>query len=107
MKRRIISLVMVAMFIIILAVTLTGCDDVPQEFNDPQVLSPGISNFENIKGEDILFFDRNTQIVYYLFSTAQYPNTHGAMGYGYMAPYISENGNYCRYIDGKIVEIQK
>ena len=106
MKKRIISLVM-ALLIISLAVILTGCDDVPQEFNDPQVLSPGISNFENIKGEDILFFDRNTQIVYYLFSTVQYPNTHCAMGYGYMAPYISENGNYCRYIDGKIVEIQK
>lgn len=106
MKKRIISLVM-AMFIIILAVTLTGCDDEPQEFNDPQVLSPGISNFENIKGEDILFFDRNTQIVYYLFSTAQYPNTHGAMGYGFMSPYISENGNYCRYIDSKIIEIKK
>ena len=106
MKKRIISLVM-ALLIISLAVILTGCDDVPQEFNDPQILSPGISNFENIKGEDILFFDRNTQIVYYLFSTVQYPNTHGAMGYGYMTPYISENGNYCRYIDGKIVEIQK
>ena len=106
MKKRIVLLLM-SMFIIILAVTLTGCDDVPQEFNDPQVLSPGISNFENIKGEDILFFDRNTKIVYYLFSTTQYPHTHGAMGYGFMSPYISENGNYCRYIDGKIVEIQK
>ena len=105
--KRIISLLM-SMFIIILAVTLTGCDDDnPQEFNKPQSISSGISNFENIKGEDILFFDRNTKIVYYLFSTTQYPHTHEAMGYGFMSPYISENGNYCRYIDGKIVEIQK
>lgn len=26
-------------------------------------------------------------------------------GYGYLAPYISENGNYCRYVDDEIVEI--
>lgn len=24
----------------------------------------------------------------------------------YFAPYISENGKYCRYIDGNIVEIE-
>ena len=26
-------------------------------------------------------------------------------GYGYMAPYISENGKYCKYINDEIVEI--
>ena len=104
--KRIILLIM-ALIIIILAVTLTGCDTVPQKFNEPQSISSGISNFENIKGEDILFYDRNTKIVYYLFSADREPYTQSATGYGYLSPYISENGNYCRYIDGKIVEIQK
>ena len=104
MKKRIISLVM-AMFIIILSVTLTACNNKVAMANEPEVAASDISNFKNIEGEDILFYDRDTKIVYYIFSTSKCKGYDG-YGYGYMAPYISENGNYCRYIDGKIVEIQ-
>ena len=100
MKRR-ISLV-IAMIIIILTVTLTACDN---KVNTPETTLSSVSNFKNIEGEDLLFYDRDTKIVYYLFSTYEYSGNQG-YGYGYLAPYISENGNYCRYIDGKIVEIQ-
>ena len=105
-KRRFISLVM-AMFIIILAVTLTACGDAPHELRSPESISSSISNLEVIDGEDILFYDKNTKVVYYLFSTDLARTSTNARGFGFMSPYISENGNYCRYIDGKIVEIQK
>jgi hypothetical protein len=40
--------------------------------------------------------------MYYLISTSI---TGLEEGYGYMAPYISENGKYCKYIGDEIVEI--
>ena len=46
-----------------------------------------------------------TKVVYYKFfdfpsySAGDYEKT------GYMSPYISENGKFCRFIDGQIVEI--
>ncbi len=98
MKRRIISLVM-ALLIISLAVVLTACSATT---NKADFTSGDISNFKNVEGEDFLVYDRDTKVVYYLFSTCS-----GYNGYGYLAPYIGENGNFCRYINGKIVEIQK
>ena len=102
MKKRIISLVMV-IIIIIIAVTLTACNEIP-EANTTEYTISDISNFKAIEGEDTLFYDISTKIVYYLFST-KYTSGHNGYGYGYMSPYISENGNFCRYVDGKIVEI--
>ena len=49
----------------------------------------------------VLYYDENTKIVYYVNS-----DTKGYAGYGFMSPYISANGCFCRYIDGEIVEIQ-
>lgn len=59
--------------------------------------------FTRIAGYDLLVYDNETQIVYYLFSIT--PGNQ--LGFGYMSPYISENGNFCRYSDGQIVEIVK
>lgn len=42
--------------------------------------------------EDELIYDTNTNIIYI---RSKYATT----------PYLSENGNYCRYLDGEIVEI--
>ena len=39
-----------------------------------------------------------------MFSTSECKGYDG-YGYSYFAPYISENGKFCRYINGKIVEI--
>lgn len=103
MKKRIISLVM-AMFIIVLAVTLTACGSRNPESNTTEYTLSDISSFKNIEGKDTLFYDKDTRVVYYLFSTHE-SYDRGGFGYGYMAPYISENGYFCKYIDGKIVEI--
>ena len=34
-------------------------------------------------------------------------NAYNGYSYTYFAPYISENGKFCRYINGKIVEISE
>ena len=50
--------------------------------------------------ESNLAFDADTKVIYYNFDS--YKDKQG-----YMAPYISENGKYCRYNGalGRIVEI--
>ena len=48
--------------------------------------------------------DTDTRVVYYMFSTYETAGYSG-YGYSYFAPYISENGRFCRYIKGEIVEI--
>lgn len=42
--------------------------------------------------------DEHTKIMYIQYRV-------GDMGY--MSPYYSENGNLCRYVDGKIIEIEE
>lgn len=63
---------------------LTGCGDDPGSI----IYNP----FSDIKGHNMLSYDKETLIVYY--------NTSDQL-----APYYSENGKLCRYIDGEIVEI--
>ena len=46
----------------------------------------------------------DTRVVYYMFSTSSEAGYAG-YGYAYFAPYISENGNFCRYLNDEIVEI--
>lgn len=53
-----------------------------------------------------LVFDEDTKVVYYQYlqySTGFYSTKTPVVGY--MSPYISENGKFCRFIDNKIVEI--
>ena len=59
MKKRIISLVM-AMFIIVLAVTLTACGSRNPESNTTEYTLSDISSFKNIEGKDTLFYDKDT-----------------------------------------------
>lgn len=45
-----------------------------------------------------LVYDTETKVIYY------YPaECHVIIGC--MSPYISENGKYCRFVDGKFVEV--
>ena len=41
-----------------------------------------------------LIYDENTKVIYYWLHN------------GYMAPYYNENGQLCRYVDGKIIPIK-
>ena len=50
---------------------------------------------------DHLVYDDETKIVYYYFTISYKRSTAG-----YMSPYIGKNGKFCRYVDGKIVEVE-
>lgn len=101
MKRRIVLLVLATLM---LTFTFCSCgEDRAANPNSNHLTGGKISGFENIPGEELLFFNTKTKVIYFFYSSYEL----GGYGYGYMSPYISENGNYCRYIDDKIVEIQK
>lgn len=103
MKKRIILLILCA---ILFVGTLSACGEKDNTVNSVSTntyVPDSIPGFENISKEDLLFYNTQTKVVYYIF----FNNNMGYKGYGFMSPYISENGNFCRYVDGKIVEIQK
>jgi len=79
-----------------LAIMLCGCGS----YNDYDTERDISDRFVNIPEERFLFYDINTKIIYYFMNG--YLENDGC----YSMPYISENGNYCRYIDGKIVEVE-
>lgn len=49
-----------------------------------------------------LSYDKSTKIVYWYFEDGG-----GRMSTGFMSPYISKDGRYCRYEKEKIVPIEK
>lgn len=49
-----------------------------------------------------LSYDKSTKIVYWYFE-----NGGGRMSTGFMSPYISKDGRYCRYEKVKIIPIEK
>lgn len=66
----------------------TSCDDIPLK----------------------LVYDATTKVVYFKFSEillvskSKHHEEYDTKA-GYMSPYISENGKYCRFIDNQIIEI--
>lgn len=96
-KRTLILLVVVAL----LACSLTACKT---SANSVDEAATDMANFKAIDGKDYLVYNLDTRVVYYMFSTAQAAGQAG-YGYAYFAPYISENGKFCRYINEQIVEI--
>ena len=51
-----------------------------------------------------LVFDHQTKVIYYMLQEKVGTGCYASFT-GHMAPYISENGKFCRFIDNKIVEI--
>lgn len=99
MKKRTILMIVCA---ILMSSALTACDiDNSKYYTEPvNEAALEMSNFKTVDGKDYLVYDDDTRVVYYMIRTYR-----GYTGYGYLAPYISENGNYCRYVDDEIVEI--
>ena len=97
MKRTIFLLVA-----LIMVLTLAGCGGTVSNSADESALE--MAGFKQIDGEESLVYSVETRCVYYMFSTRKVNGRQG-YGYGYMAPYISENGKYCKYINDEIVEI--
>jgi hypothetical protein len=62
------------------------------------------SDFVPIEDEPALAYSSETGIVYYFFGT--YEPLRENLGWTvYMTPYISEHGYFCRYVNGRIVEL--
>ena len=99
MKRTLILLIAV----VLLVCSLTACGT---ESNEPDESAANFSNFKVIEENDYLSYNLDTRVVYYMFSTSETLGYNG-YGYTYFAPYISENGNFCKYINDEIVEITK
>ena len=103
-KRTIILLVVMLIFAMCF---LTGCGIFTEgtEAVYEEVVATNMSNFRTIEGKEYLVYSLDTSVIYYMFSTNEvFPGPYG-FGYSYFAPYISENGNFCRYINNEIVEI--
>lgn len=76
----------------------SGCDGTVTGSKDYDIHS----ELRSINGYDDLYYYDLTKIVYVIFNECA-----GYSGYGYMAPYYSENGRLCKYEDGKIIEIEE
>ena len=101
MKKRTIILLVV---MVLLVSTLTACETAEDVNESVSETAAEMSNFKMIDGKDCLAYSLDTRIVYYMF-TISVESGYGGYGYAYFAPYISENGNFCRYINDEIVEI--
>lgn len=84
---------------ILMCFNLTGCTSTDSGSRDYDVHSHLIS----IEGENDLYYYSATHIVYIVFNECA-----GYSGYGYMAPYYSENGKLCIYDvkAKKIIELE-
>ena len=84
---------------ILMCFNLTGCASTSSGFRDYDIHSHLIS----IEGEDDLYYYSTTHVVYIVFNECA-----GYSGYGYMAPYYSENGKLCIYDvkAKKIIELE-
>ena len=85
---------------ILMCFSLTGCTSTSSGSKDYDVHSHLIS----VEGENDLYYYSTTHIVYVVFNE----KGAGYSGYGYMAPYYSENGNLCIYdVEAKkIIELE-
>lgn len=93
MKKKIILLLMCITMIL----GLTACGDSDSSTSS----SSANTRMYEITGQEDLCYDINTKIVYYYFRDKPL----GYAGYGFMSPYISENGNFCKYnVESQTIE---
>ena len=73
---------------ILMCFSLTGCTSTSSGSKNYDIHS----HFIAIEGENDLYYYSSTHVVYIVFSEGARNS-----GYGYMAPYYSENGKLCVY----------
>ncbi len=85
--------VLIGCMAVIMGCMLAGCGS--RAYNDENGVSKSINLIEI---NDILNYDADTKIVYYCYRD----------GYeGYMSPYLSKDGRYCKYENGKVVPLER
>lgn len=90
--------ILMLVLILLLVLTLSGCS---LGLSSPSLTAKNnrLTKIENT----ILSYDTETKIIYYFFDS-----TSGNLSYGYMSPFLSENGKPCKYdiANKKFVEIK-
>lgn len=92
MKKKVIALVLAC-------VMLTGCEEVEVS------TSPSLSSVDMEYSTFDLIQDEKTCIVYIDNVVRTYDGTFWKSFHVY-TPYYSKNGKICRYVDGRVVEIE-
>lgn len=88
-----------AVCVLLAAIMLTGCGaKVEGSVNS---VAEENSLFYRI-GDTPMVYDKDTHVMYYLFS-----KSGGNHAYGYMSPYYNEHGQMCYYVDGQIISIEE
>jgi len=101
--KRLVGMVLV---LLITVVMLSGCGGKSNAehfmYDNSEAVNAIVEGIEVIEGEDSLVYYKKTKAVYIMIVLdSRYDDEMAS----FFAPYISENGKYCRYIDGSIVEI--
>lgn len=99
MKKR--KVILLGVLMLVACSFLIGCFET--SVNSSDSAANEMLNFEEIEERKGLAYEKETKVIYYMAST----NAYNGYSYTYFAPYISENGKFCRYINGKIVEISE
>lgn len=94
LKKRFFILLLVAVLGVCF---LSGCST-PSKVDESVKAQSG---FNVLEENNCLAYNTDTLVIYYMFIS----DGLNGRSYTYFAPYISENGSFCRYIDGQIVEI--
>lgn len=84
----------------IMSCMLVGCEE--KESNTYKDESDTQQSAALVDINNILSYDNSTRIVYWYFK-----DEAGRTSTGFMSPYISKDGRYCRYEKGKIVPIER
>lgn len=88
-----------AVCVLLAAIMLTGCSTSVKN----SVGNVAVENdwFYRISDTPMVY-DKDTRIMYYLFS-----KYGGDQGFGYMSPYYNEHGQMCYYVDGQVIPIEE
>lgn len=86
------------MLIILLALLLTGCE------NESITTEPTIHSVQMEYSDFDLITDRKTGIVY-IENEIKIPGEYGSHYYQIYTPYYGRNGKPCKFVDGKVVEV--
>ena len=84
----------------IMSCMLVGCEE--KESNTYKDESDTQQSATLVDINNNLSYDNSTRIVYWYFEDGA-----GRTSTGFMSPYISKDGRYCRYEKGKIVPVER
>ena len=93
MRKRIIVLFTMACLV------LTGCEEMKVD------TAPSVSAVQMKYSDFDLITDRKTGIVY-IENEIKIPGEYGSHYYQIYTPYYGRNGKPCRFVDGKVVEVE-